>query len=131
MALTTATSPTFPAGTVIGHVHLAVADLKEETAFFNELLNFTVTTQLGNTAAFYGIDGYHHQFAGNIWQLRQQIPYDASRPGLAKITINVAPSYLEQLKINTRNTTYFVAETDESLALKTVSGVPMYFNLAN
>lgn len=127
MALTTEVSDSFPVGTVIGHVHLAVADLKEETTFFNNLLDFTVTTELGNTAAFYGIDGYHHQFAGNIWQLRQQVPYDVTRPGLAKVSLTVSSDYLAKIKAQTKNTNFFVSESPTSLSLKTVSGVPMDF----
>lgn len=127
MALTAETSDNFPAGTIIGHVHLAVSDLKEETNFFNNLLDFTVTTELGNTAAFFGIDGYHHQFAGNIWQLRQQVAYDVSRPGLAKVSLIVSSDYLAKIKEKTKNTDFFVSESSTSLNLTTASGIPMYF----
>lgn len=131
MSLTSEVSESFPVGTVIGHVHLAVANLKEETAFFNSLLDFTVTTELGNTAAFYGIDGYHHQFAGNIWQLRQQVPYDATRPGLAKVSLTVSSDYLEKIKAQTKSTNFFVSESPTRLSLKTLSGVPMDFAIAD
>lgn len=131
MALTDSSSTHFPVGTVIGHVHLAVSDLASETNFFTNNLDFTVTTELGNTAAFYGIDGYHHQFAGNIWQSRQQVPYDVTRPGIAEISLAVSKNYFEAILESDHHTDWLDAKSATELRVKTPSGIPMRLTLAS
>jgi catechol 2,3-dioxygenase len=41
-----------PPGTVMGHVHLKVADIPETVAFYRDLLGFGLMAQLGRQAAF-------------------------------------------------------------------------------
>jgi catechol 2,3-dioxygenase len=53
----------------IGHVNLRVADLERATAFYRDVLSFTVTAygpDLGLPgAAFLAAGGYHHHIALN------------------------------------------------------------------
>ena len=46
--------------TRIGHVHLKVADLDRALGFYRDVLGFTVTQRIGNSAAFLAAGGYHH-----------------------------------------------------------------------
>ena len=83
-------------GSFIGHVHLAVSTIPATNFFFQDILGFTITTQFGEQAAFYGKDGYHHQFAGNSWQSQGLPLNDDGEPGLSEIQVGVSQSVFEQ-----------------------------------
>jgi catechol 2,3-dioxygenase len=57
-----------PDGTVIGHVHLHVADIAQANHFYHDQLGFDiqgVSTSMG--ASFLSAGGYHHHIGLNIW----------------------------------------------------------------
>lgn len=56
-----------PAGTVIGHVHLHVGDLKQATAFYHEGVGFDKVVWSYPGALFLSAGGYHHHLGTNIW----------------------------------------------------------------
>jgi catechol 2,3-dioxygenase len=56
-----------PAGTVLGHVHLNVADLAATAAFYDGVLGFDVTTRAYPGALFLSAGGYHHHVGSNVW----------------------------------------------------------------
>jgi catechol 2,3-dioxygenase len=54
--------------TVIGHVHLHVADLARAKAFYSDLLGLDVASDWsGHGALFMSAGGYHHHLGLNIW----------------------------------------------------------------
>ena len=57
-----------PAGTVIGHVHLKVADIPRTIAFYRDTLGFALMAQLGGQAAFLAAGGYHHNLGADTWR---------------------------------------------------------------
>ncbi len=57
-----------PAGTVMGHVHLKVAEIPATIAFYRDVLGFDLTAQLGGQAAFLAAGGYHHHVGANTWE---------------------------------------------------------------
>ncbi len=59
--------PLMPAGTVLGHVHLNVADLAEIEEFYAGVLGFDVTTRAYPGALFLSAGGYHHHLGANLW----------------------------------------------------------------
>jgi catechol 2,3-dioxygenase len=70
-------------GTVMGHVHLSVADVEQTIGYYRDLVGFGLMAQLGDQAAFLSAGGYHHHLGGNTWQ-------SAGRPyapeGYARLT---------------------------------------------
>jgi catechol 2,3-dioxygenase len=56
-----------PAKTVMGHIHLHVADLKKAEEFYTKGLNFNPVSYYPQ-AAFLSTGGYHHHIAINTWQ---------------------------------------------------------------
>jgi len=56
------------AGTVMGHVHLCVADVGRTVDYYRDVVGFGLMAQLGDQAAFLSAGGYHHHLGGNTWQ---------------------------------------------------------------
>lgn len=57
-----------PAQTVMGHVHLKVANVAESVAFYRDVVGFALMAQLGRSAAFLSAGGYHHHLGANSWE---------------------------------------------------------------
>lgn len=71
-----------PPDTVVGHVHLKVADLERAVAFYTEALGFRVTQRYGQGAAFLSAGGYHHHIGLNTWESEGGAPPPAGATGL-------------------------------------------------
>lgn len=56
-----------PAGTVMGHIHLHVAELVKTEQFYCDGLGFEVVNRYGNQALFISTGGYHHHIGLNTW----------------------------------------------------------------
>lgn len=56
-----------PPGTVIGHVHLRVADISRAEAFYQQALGFDPTVWSYPGALFLAAGGYHHHVGLNAW----------------------------------------------------------------
>jgi catechol 2,3-dioxygenase len=56
-----------PDGTVMGHVHLRVAEIEPTVEFYRDL-GFELMAQLGGQAAFMAVGGYHHHLGANTWE---------------------------------------------------------------
>lgn len=87
--------------TVMGHVHLKVADVAQTVAFYRDVLGFSLMAQLGAQAAFFGAGGYHHHLGANTWESRGA---QAPPPGLASLrrTTIVLPDGAERERVLAR-----------------------------
>ena len=56
-----------PSGTVMGHIHLHVGDLKKAEDFYTQGLGFDIVSHYPQ-AVFLSTGGYHHHIAVNTWQ---------------------------------------------------------------
>ena len=76
-----------PDGTVMGHVHLRVAEIAATVGFYRGVLGFALMAQLGPMAAFFAAGGYHHHLGANTWESAgaPQAPDDTA--GLRHATI--------------------------------------------
>jgi len=77
------------AGTVMGHVHLRVADTDEATRFYRDGLGFALMAQLGQSAAFLAAGGYHHHLGANSWESAGAEPAGEGVATLERVTILV------------------------------------------
>jgi catechol 2,3-dioxygenase len=84
-----------PAGTIMGHVHLKVADVDETISFYRDLLGFGLMAQLGSQAAFLSAGGYHHHIGSNTWESRGASPPPPGSAALRHATV-VLPSERER-----------------------------------
>jgi catechol 2,3-dioxygenase len=71
-----------PPETVVGHVHLKVADLERAVHFYSEVLGFDVMQRMGDSAAFLSAGGYHHHVGLNTWESEGGPPAPRGSAGL-------------------------------------------------
>jgi catechol 2,3-dioxygenase len=76
-----------PNGTVMGHVHLQVADIPETVRFYRDVLGFDLMVALGSQAAFLAAGGYHHHLGANTWQSAGAPPPPEGSAALRRATI--------------------------------------------
>jgi catechol 2,3-dioxygenase len=76
------------AGTVIGHIHLRVADLREAERFYHQILGFEVTAQMPG-ALFVSAGGYHHHIGLNTWESRGAPPPPENSLGLRFFSVEL------------------------------------------
>jgi catechol 2,3-dioxygenase len=98
-----------PDGTVMGHVHLKVADVPEALAFYRDGLGLALMAQLGRRAAFLAAGGYHHHIAVNSWESAGAAAAPAGTAKLRRATV-VLPD---------------AAERDHTLARLSAAGYPV------
>jgi catechol 2,3-dioxygenase len=84
-----------PGGTVMGHVHLCVADIPQTIAFYRDVLGFALMASLGGQAAFLSAGGYHHRLGANTWESAGAGQPPQGSAALRRATI-VLPSELER-----------------------------------
>lgn len=68
-----------PAGTVMGHVHLHVADLENAAAFYHAALGFDKVVWTYPGALFLSAGGYHHHLGTNTWSSGPPAAADQAR----------------------------------------------------
>ena len=71
-----------PPATVMGHVHLHVADLASAIAFYRDVIGFDLQMRYGSAAAFLSAGGYHHHLGINTWAGVGAPPAPADATGL-------------------------------------------------
>lgn len=76
-----------PAGTVMGHIHLSVANISETENFYINALGYEVVTRFGNQASFISTGKYHHHIGLNTWNSLGGTPTPENGVGLKSFTI--------------------------------------------
>jgi catechol 2,3-dioxygenase len=71
-----------PPETLIGHMHLKVANLAEAEAFYVDLLGFDIMARYGTGALFISAGGYSHHLALNTWESVDAPPPPQGSTGL-------------------------------------------------
>ncbi len=54
-------------GTMMGHIHLQVAQIEATERFYIDLIGFDLIIRYGPSATFLAANGYHHHIGGNTW----------------------------------------------------------------
>jgi catechol 2,3-dioxygenase len=90
-----------PDGTVMGHVHLRVADVDTTVAFYRDVLGLDLMAQLGPAAAFLSAGGYHHHIGSNTWESRGGSPAPPGAATLRHATV-VLPGAAERDRVAAR-----------------------------
>jgi catechol 2,3-dioxygenase len=74
--------PKFSDGTVLGHMHLNVADLDRSQRFY-ESLGMELMAEVGGMMRFMSWDGYHHHLGINLLEGRGAAPVEKDVIGVA------------------------------------------------
>lgn len=56
-----------PSQTVMGHIHLHVANIAAAEQFYADVLGFDLMVRYGTSASFLAAGGYHHHLGVNTW----------------------------------------------------------------
>ena len=75
--------------TVIGHMHLHVADIKAAEAFYHGVLGFDIIVRYGPSALFVSAGGYHHHIGLNTWAGVGAPPAPAGSTGLRHFVVRL------------------------------------------
>src|SRR5215210_2217507 len=76
-----------PDGTVMGHLHLQVAEIPETLRFYRDLLGFDLMASYAGQAAFLSAGGYHHHLGANTWNSAGASPPPEGSASLRQATI--------------------------------------------
>lgn len=76
-----------PAGTIMGHIHLHVSELKKTEEFYTQGLGFEVVNRYGNQALFISTGKYHHHIGLNTWNGVGAPSSPANSVGLESFTL--------------------------------------------
>lgn len=76
-----------PEQTILGHLHLQVADLAAAERFYCEGLGFAKVAQYGQQASFLSTGGYHHHIGMNTWMSLGRAAMDARSYGMTDFTV--------------------------------------------
>ncbi len=107
-----------PEGTIIGHMHLHVADLDESLKFYN-LLGFQLVQAIRNQAYFLSTGGYHHHIGFNIWNGKGAPPPPEDSAGMKYFTLKFPDEDTRKERINKLKVAgYEVIETYNEIYVK-------------
>jgi catechol 2,3-dioxygenase len=76
----------FSSGTVLGHMHLNVADLDSSQTFY-ESMGMELMAEAGHVMRFMSWDGYHHHLGINLLEGRDAAPVAAGVRGLQSFEV--------------------------------------------
>ncbi len=75
-------------GTVLGHMHLQIANVGRDEAFYRDVLGFDVMANMGS-ASFVSAGGYHHHIGMNTWNSAGAPPAPPDSIGLRYFTVEL------------------------------------------
>jgi catechol 2,3-dioxygenase len=90
--------PGMPPGTVLGHIHLHVADLPSTRRFYVELLGMDLVAEYADSAMFFSWNGYHHHIGANTWNGVGAPTPPANAVGLRYFTLELEQEHLDEIQ---------------------------------
>ncbi|KPG69588.1 VOC family protein [Enterococcus sp. RIT-PI-f] len=123
----------FPEDTIVGHVHLKVADLQKTEDFYTQVLGLNLTSNFGAQAKFFAAGDYHHHIGSNIWMGQHTPAMEANDLGLAYYSFVVPDqAALSRLKahLDEVGAAYKVA-TDKQISFFDPNGILIKITVEN
>jgi catechol 2,3-dioxygenase len=111
-----------PGGTVMGHVHLQVADIPETLRFYRDVMGFDEMATLGSQATFLAAGGYHHHVGANTWASAGAPPPPERSASLRLATVVLPDSASREEVVGRVAATGQDAETPEGPVVRDPSG---------
>ncbi|HAM1354347.1 TPA: VOC family protein [Listeria monocytogenes] len=113
-----------PNGTIIGHVHLQVADADKAEQFYKEVLGMNLTTAIPS-ARFFAAGDYHHHIGSNVWAGRNLELLQENETGLAWFTI-ITPDK-DSIITNLIEQGYDVKRLENTISVTDSNGIKIHF----
>ncbi|HBI6557849.1 TPA: VOC family protein [Listeria monocytogenes] len=113
-----------PNGTIIGHVHLQVADADKAEQFYKEVLGMNLTTAIPS-ARFFAAGDYHHHIGSNVWASRNLELLQENETGLAWFTI-ITPDK-DAIITNLIEQGYDVKRLENTISVTDSNGIKIHF----
>ncbi|EJH7606806.1 VOC family protein [Listeria monocytogenes] len=113
-----------PNGTIIGHVHLQVADTDKAEQFYKEVLGMNLTTAIPS-ARFFAAGDYHHHIGSNVWAGRNLELLQENETGLAWFTI-ITPDK-DAIITNLIEQGYDVKRLENTISVTDSNGIKIHF----
>ncbi|HBI6665738.1 TPA: VOC family protein [Listeria monocytogenes] len=113
-----------PNGTIIGHVHLQVADADKAEQFYKEVLGMNLTTAIPS-ARFFAAGDYHHHIGSNVWAGRNLELLQENETGLAWFTI-ITPDK-DAIINNLIEQGYDVKRLENTISVTDSNGIKIHF----
>lgn len=105
-------------GTVLGHMHLQIANVARDQAFYRDILGFDVMANMGS-ASFVSAGGYHHHVGMNSWNSAGAPPPPPDAVGLQYFTVLLpTQDALSGTIDRVRNAGISVEETEPGLLVR-------------
>src|SRR3954463_10848806 len=82
-------SERMPEGTVMGHVHLQVAQLEEARRWYTDVLGFDLIKEIPGQESFVATGGYHHHLGMNVWAVFCAPPPPPDQAALKRAALSV------------------------------------------
>ncbi|HFQ5956778.1 TPA: VOC family protein [Listeria monocytogenes] len=113
-----------PNGTIIGHVHLQVADADKAEQFYKEALGMKLTTAIPS-ARFFAAGDYHHHIGSNVWACRNLELLQENETGLAWFTI-ITPDK-DAIITTLEEQGYDVKRFESTISVTDSNGIKIHF----
>jgi len=115
-----------PDGTVVGHVHLQVADVPASIRFYRDVLGFGLMATYGGQAAFLSAGGYHHHLGANTWNSLGAEPAPPGAAALRHATIVLPdPAERDRLAARASDAGHEPEAVERGLLVRDPSGVAL------
>ena len=103
-----------PEDTVIGHIHLSVANIDAARHFYTKVLDYNVVNNDFDKAIFISTGKYHHHLAFNAWNSENGPSAPPSAVGLKSFTIVLKDkAYAEEVKSKLKAAGYLAEVYDD------------------
>ncbi|CAM4183177.1 VOC family protein [Lederbergia lenta] len=113
-----------PTGTIVGHIHLQVAELEKTKEFYCEGLGFDAVLNYGSQALFVSKERYHHHIGLNIWNSGGAPAPAKNSAGLKWFTIIFPNNAIMSEAVNRlRKINAWISESDGEVTIKDPSGI--------
>ncbi|AEO05648.1 VOC family protein [Listeria monocytogenes] len=113
-----------PNGTIIGHVHLQVADADKAEQFYKEALGMKLTPAIPS-ARFFAAGDYHHHIGSNVWAGRNLELLQENETGLAWFTI-ITPDK-DAIITTLEEQGYDVKRFESTISVTDSNGIKIHF----
>jgi catechol 2,3-dioxygenase len=118
-------------GTVMGHIHLQVAQLVEARRFYTDVLGLDKMVEIPDQASFLSSGGYHHHVGVNVWAGVGAPPAPADQARLVRATLEVdGREHLDQIETRLSDGGYEPVRDGDRVLVNDPSGNPLELRVA-